>query len=175
MYAKITNGVVEQFPVDLRAEFPNTSFPDNIPTEDIPEGYVAVVNTPAPTVSPTQKYENGSLAFDNGVWSTTWIVQERSADELAALRKTARSGIEMIIQNRLNGFAKERGYTSIAEATTYTASTVEKYRTEAMRCVQLRDQTWEALYAYFAQMDATGSVAPFTVAEVEGTLPSLTW
>ena len=89
MYAKITNGSVDQFPYtvgQLRRDNPNTSFPKRV-TDEMLAGYgvVPVTYTDAPTYNErTQKAAQDSApALVNGAWTIGWQVTNKTTEELA--------------------------------------------------------------------------------------------
>lgn len=78
------------------------------------------------------------------------------------------------VQQRLDDFARTRGYDGILSACTYANSTLPRFAIEGARCVSLRDETWAACYDVLAQVQAGTRPVP-TWAELEAELPALTW
>ena len=78
-------------------------------------------------------------------------------------------------QQRLDEFAESRGYDGILSAASYVTSTVEQFATEGQRAVNLRDQTWAALYAMLAEVIAGTRSMPAGYADIEAELPTLEW
>lgn len=84
MYARIQNGVVEEFPIEsLYERFPFTSFAPPITKSQFPEGIVEIVEEPKP------KFDFGYYAVcDNtprlvdGVWTVGWIVLQYTDNEI---------------------------------------------------------------------------------------------
>lgn len=79
MFAKLApDNTIAVFPVDLRIEFPWSSWPtdiDNIKDSDIPKGYVRVVDS----VKPTGKYitiTGETVEKRNGVWTRLWSTKK---------------------------------------------------------------------------------------------------
>lgn len=90
--AKLTDGAVEQYPVtlnQLKAEFPNTSFPQNIGSVDLTSfGYANVVSSAQPTYNAnTETITEGTPVLANGVWVQTWQKTNLSAEKIT--EKTA--------------------------------------------------------------------------------------
>lgn len=79
------------------------------------------------------------------------------------------------IQQRLDGFARQRNYDSILSACTYATSTVAKFKTEGQACVNLRDATWAAAYAILADVQAGNRPMPKGLDDIEADLPALVW
>jgi hypothetical protein len=84
------------------------------------------------------------------------------------------TAVVAMVQDRLDAFARERGYDGILSATTYATDTHPPFALEGARCVQLRGATWSACYAILGAVQAGQRPMP-TVAEVEAELPALTW
>lgn len=93
MYARIENGTVAAYPVDLQIECPATSFPWDWPG-GVLHGveYTRVVPVDVPQVDHTKNFVEGSPALIAGVWTQTWVVVDASPEEvaqrLAAMRAT---------------------------------------------------------------------------------------
>lgn len=79
------------------------------------------------------------------------------------------------IQQRLDDFARARGYDGILSACTYATSAVPKFKTEGQRAVELRDSTWAAAYDLMAQVKAGTRPMPANLADIEDDLPALEW
>lgn len=89
MYVKTENTAVIKYPyslIDLRADHPNTSFPDAVPAETLASyGVYAVVETTAPAHDPSAQVAEQTGCAQNGeVWETAWMVRNKTAEELAA-------------------------------------------------------------------------------------------
>jgi len=85
MYAKITNGVVEQFPYtlgNLRRDNPNTSFPKEIPSETLAAyGVVKVTITPMPAIDGRTHTQTRSVQLIDGVWTQVWTAEQLGEQE----------------------------------------------------------------------------------------------
>lgn len=90
MYAKITNGAVDQYPYtigDLRRENKNVSFPKNIPEEVLLEwGVVPVSEVPEPSIDVRlqKASQNSTPTQVNGSWVLEWTVTDKTPEEVAA-------------------------------------------------------------------------------------------
>ena len=85
MYAIVSNGAITEYPADLRASLPNTSFPENWPGGEI-DGveYAAVQPSPQPDYDPaTQSLAEGTPALVGGVWTQQWGITDASPTEIA--------------------------------------------------------------------------------------------
>jgi hypothetical protein len=108
--------------------------------------------------------------FTNPAAQTAYI-----ATKTAEAAKTLQNSIVTATQARLDTFAKERNYDGILSACTYAASAVASFSAEGQRCVNLRDQTWAALYTLLGKVQAGTHPTPTSFADVEPLLPVLTW
>jgi hypothetical protein len=83
-------------------------------------------------------------------------------------------GFTYAIQQRLDDFAKTRGYDNILSAATYATSTVAKFATEGQYAVDGRDATWAKCYDILAAVEAGTRPVP-TLDELIAELPALKW
>lgn len=81
--------------------------------------------------------------------------------------------LESTIEKRLDDFAATRGYSSIANATTYFNSSVEKYKKEATYAIEARDNTWIKFYEIMNDENRDPPISEFSDIELE--LPTLEW
>ena len=90
-FAFVESNTITTYPVsasDVRARFPNVSFPTNLNTlsaADLAEyGVVSVVNELRPSYDEkTQTLVEGSPVLNAGVWRQTWNVSSLSAELIA--------------------------------------------------------------------------------------------
>lgn len=84
MYARIEAGAVAAYPVDLRAEQPNTSFPWDWPG-GVVNGveYARVRPVDVPQVDHTQNFSEGTPALIDGAWTQIWIVTDATPEQIA--------------------------------------------------------------------------------------------
>jgi hypothetical protein len=175
LIAELTNPV----PLDYRAAFPNTSFPQSGPDDDFlaANGY-ARVNAFKEHDRATEKLIPAEPYFE-APWVYTVAVAPKSAEELAAEQAAAvqalQAGIVAAVQARLDDFARTRNYDGILSAATYAASTVPKFAAEGQYAVTARDQTWATLYAILAEVQAGTRPVPTGYADIEADLPVLEW
>lgn len=97
--------------------------------------------------------------------------QELEQERLVSLQ----ASIVSATQQSLDEFAQTRNYDGILSACTYATSGVDKFEIEGQRCVDLRDQTWSALYVILAEVEAGTRLVPDSFADIEGDLPELSW
>lgn len=79
------------------------------------------------------------------------------------------------LQERLDGFAQQRGYDGILSLCTYATSSVPKFATEGQRGVEMRDATWARCYEILAEVQGGQRAAPAGLADLENDLPPLVW
>lgn len=89
MYVKVNNQNVEKYPYtigDLRKDFPRISFPRSINEFILAEFNVfPVQQTSKPNFDEmTQNVEEASPTYTNGAWTQTWVVTNKSSEEVAA-------------------------------------------------------------------------------------------
>jgi hypothetical protein len=82
---------------------------------------------------------------------------------------------EAAIQQRLDEFARTRGYSGILSACTYATSTVPRFAAEGQHCVNLRDVTWSAAYQLLDEVLSGVRPVPQSIADIEQDLPVLAW
>ena len=89
MHAKITDGVVEQFPYSLRRlalDNPNTSFPKQMKDSTLASfGVYKVDDVAPPEVTKTQVANHtGDIVQVDGRWQREWAIRNKSEEEIAA-------------------------------------------------------------------------------------------
>lgn len=78
-------------------------------------------------------------------------------------------------QERLDAFARSRGYYNIMSACTYATSSVEKFKIEGQYCVNYRDTIWNRLYEILNEIESGKRPAPIDYADIESELPNPAW
>lgn len=106
-------------------------------------------------------------------------ITERTPEDIAARQAAKIEQIKQAIvqatQQRLDDFARTRGYDGILSACTYAASSVPKFAAEGQTAVMARDATWAALYVEMQLVTAGMKQMPTSFADVEPLLPALVW
>ena len=78
-------------------------------------------------------------------------------------------------QERLDNFARQRGYDGILSACTYVGSAIPKFNDEGIAARNARDMTWAALYGIMQDiMDGKRQMIS-SYEEIEGELPACVW
>ena len=177
-YINTTNNQYPVSELDIRREFPNTSFPTPFSP---PEGYAPVLESPIPTYDAiTQGNREVTPVQDKlGNWMRTYEVYdldpEQAAANLAAKNERIQKSIVDQTQARLDDFAKTRNYDGILSLATYATSTNAKFQAEGQYGVTARDATWAKLYEIMAEVEAGTRPMPEGYADVEPELPVLEW
>lgn len=180
MYALIntSTNTVTEFPIlNLRARFPNRSFPVNPTPAQLPPELVEVAVAAKPAVNLGEKAVLASPTF-SGVtasWSVAWDIVPMTVDELAVARQEVFLQVREEASARLDAFAQTRNYDSIVTLCSYAGSADASFAAEGQRGQVLRDQTWRALIDYEAGIDAGTIAQPTSIDEILAVLPALTW
>ena len=161
-------------PQQVRRALPHMSIP---PGADLTEhGYALLHPTPPPEALPGHRVEPAPPEQDqDGRWCTAWRQVPLTADEIAQQQRALQENIVAQTQQRLDDFARTRGYDGILSAATYATSTSPKFAAEGRCCVEARDATWARLYAILAEVEAGQRPAPSGFADIENELPPLVW
>ena len=134
---------------------------------------VGVVEVPDPVLPDPELY----TYVENADGSLT--VTERTAEDIAERQANAlanfQAGIVYQTQERLDTFARTRGYDNILSACTYATGGVPKFAAEGQYAVAARDNTWAALYTLLADVQAGTTPMPTGFADIEPLLPVLAW
>lgn len=180
MHALVINQQVEKYPYsfsELRRDNPQVSFPKN-PTDELLASFnvIRVQPTEHPAYDPMmQRIEGTQPVFSDGQWVQAWNVVPLTADEIAQQQRALQESIVAQTQQRLDDFARTRGYDGILSAATYATSTSPKFAAEGQCCVEARDATWARLYAILAEVEAGQRPVPNGFADIENELPALVW
>lgn len=78
-------------------------------------------------------------------------------------------------QERLDDFAKSRGYDGILSACTYVTSQVPRFSHDGQVAVQSRDATWAKLYEILGEVESNKRPIPSGFGDIEADLPALIW
>lgn len=195
MYINIDTNAYPLSEQEIKAAFPNTSFP--VPFTP-PDGYAWVFPTPQPVFDPVIRVarETAPELTVKGTWEQRWEVVPRfteytdeqgvthtvaeqeaaaiAADQ-AAKAQALQASVVAATQAKLDAFARERGYDDIKSASDYAGCSVLKFNTEGTYCRDARAETWAKLYDMLAEVQAGTRPMPSGFADVEPELPALVW
>lgn len=117
MHARIENNVAVQYPItNLRQHLPNISLPADLSNDAaLPEGYVYVNSTAAPTFNPvTQKVQQGLPVLVDGKWMASWEIIELDDYEISEnevkLHNAQKVAYDEALTNHLDSVAKSKQY-----------------------------------------------------------------
>lgn len=162
---------------DIRRSLQNVSLPAQIADAHLAfVGIYPVEPVAPPAADPiSQVVEQGAPEKVDGAWRQTWVVRTASVEEAARRAIAIRDEIVTRTQERLDAFAQSRGYDDVISACSYAVSDHPRYGVEGRYCVAAREQTWDALFAIMAQVEAGLRATPAGFADVEAELPTLAW
>lgn len=172
---------------EFRAMHPNTSMPQQLSAELL-NNFGADIVFEGPQASGGEFWQysmRDGVQELNGKWYTRYVlgpvftdpaeqaayVAAKTAERNASIQKS----IVDATQQRLDDFAKTRGYDGILSACTYATSPTPKFAAEGQYCVAQRDATWAKLYEMLAEVEAGTRPMPTGYADIEAELPALTW
>jgi hypothetical protein len=181
-YLRIINGIVN-YPYSielLKQSYPNTSFVNDVYTNyellKIYDVY-PVETTALPSYNTiTERLTEGLPQFDNSsnTWKQVWVLTNNNPTEIAEKTALAKQNLENAVQNRLDSFAKTRGYDNCLSCCSYATSTNTTFQQEAQYCVQARDTHWSTYNAIMQQVDSNQRVLPSTE-QLLSEMPILQW
>lgn len=179
MLAKVSNGHIVKYPFplyELKGEFSNVSFPDNIEScEDILAQYGVA------KVHPTEKPEHNPYyedvreldpVFKNGKWHQAWEIIPLSNMQSVEQIKSFKQVVKSTVHCKLEEFAMSKGYFSFASLVSYKDSTVEEWKEDAECAIKLRDTVWKRLFEIFQDID-NGSYLVIDEYDVLDKLPNI--
>lgn len=145
---------------EIRNSFQSVSLPE-ILTNEIIEHFNIYEVTIEPYTEEfnqiTQRLELGEVDLET--LTVKYIVVEKYANESEKEAAIIQYFVEET-QNRLDLFAKKKGYDGILSACTYATSKIEKFQLEGQKCVDMRDNTWSALYSVLEDVKANRIPTP---------------
>ena len=170
--------------IDTLTEVNETAFRDANPgvlfpallTDIVLAGFgYAILDTAEPSVPNGMHMQANGFEQVNGIWKKKWVLVNETPEQALARAQQVQVIIVNAVQRSLDTFAKTRNYDSIMSACTYATSKVAKFAAEGQRCVDLRDETWAALYGILEQVQLGVRPLPNGFGDVEGDLPVLAW
>lgn len=83
MFALVNEETVVEYPIlDVRAKFPNISFPVQMENHHLPPGMVRIEPTEMPTVGRTQYVVEGTPVKNGSTWLQTWEIHNKDAEHI---------------------------------------------------------------------------------------------
>jgi hypothetical protein len=139
MYAKITDGLVEQFPYSvskLKRDNPNTSYPKNMSADQFANaGVFPVIGRSAPDTGPYESaYHTGNVILVDAEWQREWSVRDMFSDTTdednvtttkaeheAAYQTTLDETAATSVRLKRTGLLADTDWTQLADAPTDAA------------------------------------------------------
>lgn len=175
---KVASGAVEKYPytaADLRADYPQTSFPADLSAADLSDfGVFAVTERAAPASDYTKVVTEGEPAVVGGAWTQVWVVRNATAAEQSAALDKIQAEYEAEVQSHLDATAQTRGYDSMLSACSYASGTHPRFSVEGRDCLAWRSSVWEAAYQIMTDVRLGARPLP-TVQQVIAELPPMVW
>lgn len=178
MYVKVTNNTPEKYTLSqLFRDHPQVSFPSSIPdvTLAVYDVYPLRPATP-PEVNPlAEKVVEGTPIQVNGEWVQKWDIVTLTQPEADAAKAAFIQSFVDATQKRLDDFARSRQYDGILSLCTYATDSNPKFATEGAYGLQMRSETWGALYTMLLEVEAGERDIPGSFEDIESELPELVW
>jgi len=136
-----------EYPVSfqqLKARYPNTSFP-SIPPNDFND-YVLVSDGPVPSFTSNQYVEEGEpVAVDGGGYQRNWVVKDYTPEEILSQEQNEINRLNQIHRARRNDLLAKTDWVALTDVT----------MTEEMATYRqvLRDITTHANWPYLEESD----------------------
>lgn len=182
MYIKISGNEYNNYSISqLKSDNKDVSFPLAVTDKLLAEfGVYQLTQAPKPAYDPiAQTCSEGTPALIDGAWTQQWVITDLDAETVAknqaAYAANLRASVVEQTQERLDNFARTRGYDGILSACTYATSTVPKFQREGQYCVTARDATWASLYQILAEVEAGTRPMPAGFEAIEPLLPAVSW
>lgn len=147
---------------EVRRLHPNTSLPDDGDASSI--GYAKLIASTPPAPLPWHRVDQGVPENNTQTWVQVAMSEQEIIEEVSAQ-----------VQERLDSFARIKGYDNILSACTYATSAVPRFQAEGEYCVHSRDTTWATLYYIMDDVKNGVTPMPASYAEIEAQLPALVW
>lgn len=176
MWINTTTNVIYTTQGAIRSAFANMSMPENLSDGLLTSLGISTITIPdKPAIDDIfQTVSAGIVEKVGNAYIQRWVVQEKYTNQNDK-QTVIKNEIINKTQQKLDQFARTRGYDSMLSACTYATSTNSTFQGEGQLCVNLRDQTWGALYGLLAEVEAGTATAPTSFADVEPLLPVLAW
>jgi hypothetical protein len=125
----------------------------------------------SPEGNPEEWNDKPSGYYTREEWEIATAPTPPTPEEALEAQKAA---FTAAIQQRLDDFARTRGYDGILSAATYATSTVPKFAAEGQYAVEARDATWADAWVILDAVLSGQRPMP-TLEEVFAELPALAW
>lgn len=154
---------------------PEILFPTVLTNTVLADFGYTILDLAQPEAPAGMQLQQDGFENTNGTWKRKWLVVPETAEQTLLRAEYVQIVIVNAVQHALDAFAKTRNYDSIMSACTYATSKIPKFAQEGRRCVDLRDDTWAALYTVLDQVRLGTRQLPTGFGDVVSDLPTLTW
>jgi hypothetical protein len=142
--------------------------PLELPLEEELPTSTASVTPPNPFVPFAWKWNEEEFELTENGES---LIQEYNTIKL----NTFANNCTVVIQRKLDNFARLKGYDNIISLCSYANSTNTIFSEEGITGVLKRDETWNQFYEIISQIRNNERPLPNRFQEIESELPSLIW
>jgi hypothetical protein len=97
------------------------------------------------------------------------------ADVDPALVERIKTLIDDYVQGKLDTFAKAKGYGSMTNLVSYKDSTVTQWVEDAIKGLEVRDATWQAVIDYMGKVLTDAVEIPSRLSDIDAVLPEMSW
>ena len=160
--------------VNLRKDFPSTSFPANPTQDQLPQGVYIVDVKPQPKVSTFQYADKVGPVYNGMNWEISWNVRDMTPGEKTIKMSSLENELTADIQNHLDSVARTRGYDGILSLVSYANSTDAVFGPEGIAGRNWRDAVWNSASVILGNVK-NGSRAIPTSSALIAELPTISW
>jgi hypothetical protein len=130
---------------ELQAEFPDTSFPPEITSDNLLDfGYAVLDFDPPPELGLGERLEPGEVRVEDDRAIRGWMVVPPTEAELTSI-------FEQNVQAKLDGAAQANGYDSVSTAISYAEEpAVPKFQNDGIAFRKWRSLVWAYAYEQLA-------------------------
>jgi len=115
---------------------------------------------------------NGVVDVGTSYTDGAFVTQSPTKDQII---DSMSEQFNIVVQEKLDSFAKERGYDNMSSLSSYATSSVDSFKQEGLRGIELRDSSWSAFIDYMAKVRSGEINYQDGISKLEELLPDLTW
>jgi hypothetical protein len=162
----------------IREDNPYSSIPEGADLSSL--GYLPVIESEEPAYDTFTEDLRYSVVSDldnnyNRVWEVYPLPSETIQANKTKQADEIKASVTAYAQNRLDNFAKTKGYDDIKSACSYYGSSVARFNQDAIDALDVRSRTWDILDQLEADVTNGIKTCIMTIGELEAILPVLKW
>tara|TARA_R100000231_G_scaffold41006_1_gene35774 strand:+ start:6121 stop:6558 length:438 start_codon:yes stop_codon:yes gene_type:complete len=115
---------------------------------------------------------NGVVDIGTSYTDGAFVTQSPTKDQII---DSMSEQFNIVVQEKLDSFAKERGYDNMSSLSSYATSSVDSFKQEGLRGIELRDSSWSVFIDYIAKVRSGEINYQDGISKLEELLPDLTW